>query len=201
MRRAYERINDYEAVFIKQARFDEKLSREETIQFCFRKPFMVYMNWIKDPHKGREVAYVEGENENKLRAHERGMLSFVVVSLDPKSPRAMEGSHHPITDAGIGKLIELMASQVKRATEREELIWRSLGCWEFDGRPTYKLEAVFPENRDAGYYCYRAVLWIDCELVLPVQVMIYDWDNNLYEKFAYRKLRTNVGIPNSRFNL
>ncbi len=201
MEEAYERINDYEAVFTKQARFDGRLSQEETIQFCFKKPFMVYMKWLKDPHKGQEVVYVQGENENRLKAHKGGMLSFVVVSLRPESPRAMKGSHHPVTDAGIGKLIELVGSEVRRATEREELIWRSLGCWEFDGRPSYKLEAVFPGNREAGYYCHRAVLWMDCELMVPVQVMIYDWDNSLYEKFAYRKLRTNVGIADSRFQL
>lgn len=201
MEEAYGRISDYEAIFIKQARFDGKMSKEEIIRFCFKKPFRVHMEWIRDPHKGRQVVYVEGENDDKIRAHKGGLLSFIVVSLDPMSPQAMKGSHHPITDAGIGRLIELMGSQVRRAAETEELSLRFLGSWEFEGRPCHKLEAVFPKDEEAGYYCYRAVLWIDCESMLPVQVMVYDWDNNLYEKFVYSKLRLNVGIPDSQFKL
>lgn len=201
MEQSYEAITDYQATFTKQARFDGELSEEETIRFCFKRPFMVYMKWIEEPGKGQEVVYVEGKNDNKLRAHKGGLFSFVVVSLDPESSRAMKGSHHPITDAGIGKLIELICSEVKRATERKELKWRSLGCEEVDGRNCHKIEAVFPQERDAGYYCYRALVWIDCEHMLPVSVETYDWDNNLHEKFGYRQLRVNADIPDSRFEL
>ncbi len=201
MEKAYKAVRDYEAIFTKQTRLDGKLSEEETIHFCFKTPFMVYMKWIKDPHKGQELVYVEGKNDNKLRAHKGGMLSFMVVSLDPESPRAMKGSHHPVTDAGIGKLIGLVASEVRRAIARGDLLWRFLGREENHGRACYKLEAVFPRERGAGYYCYRATIWVDCQYLLPVQVTIYDWDGHLYERFAYSKLRMNVGIPDSRFEL
>ena len=201
MEESYEAIADYEAIFTKQARFDGKLSEEETIRFRFKKPFMVYMKWIEEPRNGQEVVYVEGKNDNRLRAHKGGLFSFVVVSLDPEGSRAMKGSHHPITDVGIGKLIELIGSEVKRATERQELKWKSLGCEEVDGRNSHKIEAAFPKERNAGYYCHRAVVWIDCEYGLPVRVKIYDWNNHLYEKFGYRELRVNVGIPDERFEL
>src|SRR5690242_9227983 len=49
---AYDRVTSYTAVFHKQQRVAGKLYPEETILVKFKKPFSLYMKWIKAPYQG-----------------------------------------------------------------------------------------------------------------------------------------------------
>ncbi len=53
-------IDSYTAVFHKQERVKGWLKAEEVVFLKFKKPFKVYMRWLKDPGKGREVVYADG---------------------------------------------------------------------------------------------------------------------------------------------
>ena len=81
-------------------------------------PFSVYMKF-EEPAAGREVMYIDGWNQNRLIVHEgSGPLSFVgTISLDPKSPRAME-SGRPITQAGLANLARGVADEWRDAIAR-----------------------------------------------------------------------------------
>jgi outer membrane lipoprotein-sorting protein len=98
MESSYARVKDYTAVFHKQERLEGVLLPEETILLKFQKPLKVYMKWIKDPYRGREALYVQGDYDNKVIAHQGGILGLVTLSLDPRGATAMEGNRHPITE-------------------------------------------------------------------------------------------------------
>ena len=67
---AYDRVATYTAIFHKQQRVAGRLLPEETVLLkCRKKPFSLYMKWIRAPYKGSELLYVAGWNEGRVRAH------------------------------------------------------------------------------------------------------------------------------------
>lgn len=198
---SYKQIQDYTGIMYKQERIGKKLYPKETIFFKFAKPFKVYMKWIKDPYKGREMIYVEGWNENKIRAHEGGLIGVVSVNLDPKGSMAMKGNRHPVTDMGIGNLLKVVQTNINKAKKNGDSISVSkVGDEKVFGVDTIKLEAIFPKEKEKGYYCYRAILWVDKEKKLPRKIMVYDWDDQLVEDYAYENLQFNVGLTDKDFD-
>jgi len=198
---SYKQIKDYTGIMYKQERIGKKMYPKETIFFKFAKPFKVYMKWIKDPYKNREMIYVEGWNDNKIKAHEGGLMGVVSVNLDPKGSMAMKGNRHPVTDMGIGNLLKVVQSNIARAKKNGDSITVvKLGEEKVFSVDTIKLEATFPKEKEKGYYCYRAVFWADKERKLPVKIMVYDWDDQLVEDYAYENLKFDVGFTDKDFD-
>src|SRR5947209_3394155 len=68
---------------------------------------------------GKEASYVQGRHNGKMRAKTGGALGLVgFVTIDPRDPRAMQGTRHSVTEAGIGNLIDRLA-QARRAVGAE----------------------------------------------------------------------------------
>ncbi len=198
---SYKQINDYSGIMHKQERIGKKMYPKETIFFKFAKPFKVYMKWIKDPYKNREMIYVEGKNDNKIKAHEGGFIGIVSVNLDPRGSMAMKGNRHPVTDMGIGNLLKVVQTNVARAKKNKDTITViKSGEEKIFGVDSIKLEATFPKEKDKGYYCYRAVFWVDREKKLPIKIMVYDWDNQLVEDYSYENLKFNIGLSEKDFD-
>ncbi len=194
MNKAYAEIDNYTAIFHKQERVNGKLLGEETIFIKFQKPFKIYMRWIKDPFRGREGLYVEGWNENKMRVHESGIARLITVNLDPKGLMAMKGNRHPITESGLGHLIELIGENLSRGIKNGDLKFIKHSEETMYGCQTRKIELIFPRNEAKCYYCYRAIINIDVEKNLPLKVQIYDWNDTLIENYGYEDLKLNAGL-------
>jgi len=111
-------VDDYTATIIKRERIGGKLTENEFVSAKIRNrkvdkdgkvvvPFAVYMKFLKpDAVAGREVIWVEGVNDNKIIAHETGLLGFKRFYLPPQGLIAMMGQRYPITDIGIQNLAE-----------------------------------------------------------------------------------------------
>ena len=143
---AYDGVTSYTAVFHKQQRVDGKLLPEETILLKYRKPFSLYLKWIKAPYKGSELLYVAGWNENRIRAHSGGILRFVTRNLDPRDPGLMEGNLRPVTSIGIGYLLKAVATNIRKAIKVRELTFSERGEETVYGRKTQVLEVFFPRR-------------------------------------------------------
>jgi outer membrane lipoprotein-sorting protein len=50
------------------------------------------------------------------------------------------------------------------------------------------------------YYAGKVTLWVDTKTRLPVAVRIYAHDGNLYERYEYHDLETNVGLKDPEFD-
>lgn len=197
--RLLEKVDSYTAVFHNQERIEGKLTSEQIIEMKFQKPFKVYLKWVDGSHKGREALYIEGENHNRLKAHDGGLLSLVTVNIDPRGARALKGSRHPITDAGLHKLVGLLRSNTIAGSTNGHLSVRHLGEGEFFGRKTIGFEGVFTKGA-TGYYCHRAILHLDSELMVPIKVQIFDERNQVVEIYGYRNLRLNAGFTSADFD-
>jgi outer membrane lipoprotein-sorting protein len=200
MSRAYDGIRDYTALFLKRERIDGKLQDLEMIELRFQEPFKLYMAW-QTPYQGRALTYIEGENDNKMLVNPGGLLQFVRFSLDPNGALATRNAHHTVRQAGLRYTISLLMREYYRGMQHRQMHLHWRGVAEVDERPAYHIEFVGPPDKGAGYYAYRSEIWVDQEYFLPTKLRIYDWDDQLYEDYEYRRLQINPGLGPAAFVL
>jgi outer membrane lipoprotein-sorting protein len=200
MANAYSGIYDYTALFLRRERINGKLLPLEKIELRFQEPFKVYMSWL-EPYEGRTIAFVKGENDNKLLVNPGGLLTFLRLALEPTSDMATRDEHHSVLQAGLRNTIDRIMREYQRGMEHQQVSVELLDPAEVDGRPAYHLAFTYPADKSAGYYAYRGELWIDKAYYLPTRVQIYDWDNQLYEHYEYRQLQLNPGLDDADFRL
>jgi hypothetical protein len=139
--RAIEGIHDYVGILRKKELFEDALI-EQRIAFKFSRPFRVYLRYL-EPHPGREVLYVRGENKNRLRAH-RGSGLDVTVSLNPRGRMAMAEGHHPVTEFGIEHMLELAARDIRKAVRRGDATLHVSDGGTVSGEPTWRIDLRSP---------------------------------------------------------
>lgn len=198
---AYGGIEDYTAVVHKEERFGAgPLRPKETIFVKFRKPNQIYMKWIEEPNKGMELIYpVKG---NKLVVEPGGLLDLVTprLYLNPTDKLALRDNRHPVSEAGIGFLIEQYARDFSRAAGKNEARVIFENPSQIAGRPAHRVETVLPSSPDSGYYCYRSVVYFDAETKLPLQAEFYDWDNKIFERYSFTQVQINAGLTDKDFD-
>jgi outer membrane lipoprotein-sorting protein len=200
MERAYALVDHYTALFLIQERVDGKLGPEQWIDLKFKKPFRFYLRWREGPNEGRQVLYPAGASGKELLVRVPLLVGAVTKTLDPNDARTRKGSRHPITDIGVGRLLEFIAGHARRGLQRRELIPEEAGQRTTFDRPTQRYVLRFPKDATEGYYCQTAVLDVDRELRLPIYVEIIDWQNVLVERYGYRDLRLNSGLTEADFD-
>jgi len=202
-------VRDYTATLIKQERIDNKLSPE---QICFvkirEKPFSVYMDFLAPPDlKGREVVFVEGQNEGKLLGHEgTGLLARLPSQwFPPTHPIAMAGQHYPITELGIANLTRrLIEIGEKDKAFGECQVWRNDNAKVGD-RPCISITVVHPERRP-NFLFHIARIFVDKELMVPLHYEAFDWPEKpgdpppLIERYTYARLKLNPGLTDEDFD-
>src|SRR5262249_10899268 len=105
---SFAKVKDYRFVFYKRERIDGQLTAQHVIHMKIRnQPLSIYAKFSR-PKSGREAIYVTGRHGGKAVVHDVGLGKLIAgtVKLDPKGSMAMEDCRHPITEAGIGHMIE-----------------------------------------------------------------------------------------------
>jgi len=195
-----DRTESYTAVFHKQERVKGLLKTKETVYLKFKKPFKVYMKWIEGPGKGREVLYVNGWNENRIRLRDPGFLGVVIMNLNPQGAISMKGSRHPITEVGLEHLVKMFGENLRRGLRSGELEYRISKEGTVFGRRIQSVELIFPRDPRNGYYCHRSILNLDIEKRVPIRVQVFDWEENLIEDYGYEDLTLDAGLTDSDFD-
>src|SRR5262249_58069249 len=85
MTEAVGQIQDYTCIFTRQERVGGELLPMETMLLKHRGPGVcVYMKWIEEPHRGREIIYCEGRYDRRLPVPQgSGIASLLALALDP----------------------------------------------------------------------------------------------------------------------
>jgi hypothetical protein len=198
--RVYANVQDYTAILHRQERFDGHLPERETILLKFKKPFKVYLRWIAQPHQGREVLYADGWNGNRIMAHEGGALGFITLNLNPQGFLAMRQSRYPVTDTGIGRLLEVLAEKLARATAADELEIIGSDASAVYNRKTQRIEAVLSGGQREREASCRVIVHFDIENKLPIQIETYDGGGRLLEAYGYEDLKLNPGLTDADFD-
>lgn len=213
-------VDDYTCTIIKRERIKGVLGNHEFMSAKIRnrklnadgtleQGLSVYLNFLKpDSVKGREVIWVEGKNNGKMRAHEGGLKGRILPSvwLDPDGPIAMNGQLHPIYDIGIENLITQLIVKGERDRKHGECEVKFTEGVKINGRVNTLLEVRHPVQRP-HFEFHLAQIFIDNELNLPVRYAAYHWptdpnDKNgpVLEEYTYVDMKLNQGLTDVDFD-
>jgi hypothetical protein len=201
-RRAADRYAGVEAYLVKLTRRERVGGQdrpEEVILLKFRKsPWSIYLKWIGGDGAGRELVYVRGWHGNqvhtRLTPREAALNSGSRrISLPLESPQLLARSRHPVTELGLGALIDqfgTLVDAVERGDQRGGSV-RYLGRLqrpEFDGPVEVALH-VIPPGVERGLPRGGQRLWFfDSNLSFPILVITRDYQGREVEYYRYEEL-------------
>ena len=198
---SYDHVRDYTALYEKVERAISH-GEPQKIRLSFRKPLDVRLDWLGDRSTVDQVAvYRAGFNDGKVLARRSGLLGGLAgtIRVDPRDRLALQDSRHPITEVGLGHIIE----QVAQDSRSGRIAARDAVADTLDGRPAYRFD--FDAISTAGLLgvdgARRASIWVDPELKLPDNVEVRDANNTLLERHRFQELRLNIGLTDRTFSL
>ncbi len=194
----FESISDYTCLFTREELVDGKTYRQANIIYKFKKPLSVYMKWTEGPEKGIEVINPNPKRSDKLIAHP-GHFNIINLSLDPHGHLAMRNSRHSILESPMGYVLGLVKNNYETSKKNSEGVITHKGEEIIDGRKTLLFKAEFPQKD--GYYGHQILINFDEQLLLPLKIVVYDWDGRLLEKYEYSQLRLNTGLTPADFDI
>lgn len=169
---------DYTAVFSKQELVgNQLLDMQDIFLKCRHQPFSVYLLWLSGD-EGREVLYVDGENEGRMIVHGGGWKARLpALTISPDSSLAMQESRYPVTRAGLLGTVDMTLSIHQEDLAQDRLSrCEQLEDQEFDGRmchtyiTEYKTAATSPTYR-------KSIMLIDKEWKVPLYTRNFGWPN------------------------
>ena len=211
-------VRDYSCGIVRQERVDGRLQAAEYMTAKVRHqrsingkvavPFGVYLK-VHAPTsvKGREVLYVDGQNDGDMIVRNGGKrFAFVTATIKPSSDRAMRGNRYPLTEFGFENLVKRLIEVVK-----EDIRFNVNTKVEFfenaslNGRSCTGIRVTHPDF-DARLRFHTATVFMDNELNVPVHYEAHGWSKEegqeppLLEKYTYRDIKLNVGYTESDFD-
>lgn len=211
-----ERVKDYSCVLVRRERVDDRLGPHEFIYAKVRNrvmdgqrvvvPFSVYLKFLKPASvAGREVLYVEGQNNDEMFARRGGKrFSFVTTRLSPHSEMAMTGNRYPLTEFGIENLLYRLIQSAKEASQRPCEV-RYLPEAKINGRSALGIVVVHKEESDDLPF-HEARIFVDDELQVPLHYESYGFPEEgaeqgpLLEQYTYTRLQLNPGFTDADFS-
>jgi uncharacterized protein DUF1571 len=195
MEAAYASVDGYTTLFARQERIGDRLRPREEALLKFQRPGRLYLRWISGAPKGREILYLPGENDGKLLVHEPGVVSgrFTLL-LAPDSARVLAESRHPVTDIGIGKVVERVVAEVTRGLRKRELRLSDAGESAGSGRRVRRVEIVPLAFATGEYYAHRTIVEIDLRSGLPVALTALDAADRLVAWYGYDQVQLDAEL-------
>jgi outer membrane lipoprotein-sorting protein len=196
--RRYGEVVDYTGVWVPEEAWKGHTRRSQAA-FKFRKPFDLYLDWTQSEERVREALFRRGWNGEKVRV--RAVFGGIplIGDLAPAGYWARLGSHYPLTEFGLNRLVERLQEQLLQAWLQGNLRVRFLGVQPHEGNPCYVLEFAFSVTR-REYSSSRIVTYWDIARRLPVKYEAYDWEGDLMEGHAYYHLQLNVSLSDTDFD-
>lgn len=210
-------IDDYTAVLAKRERVNGEVGKTTFMKVKVRcprtlangqaKPFSVYMKFLKPREAlGREVIWVDGENDGKLLAHDgSGLGKYKTFKLNPTGLLAMRGQRYPVYSVGIENLIIKLIEKAERDRAAGDCVATYNGTKTINKRKCSVIEVIHDEKK-APFEFYKAMVFIDDEMQIPVRYAAYDWptqpgaEPSLIEEYTYFNIKTNVGLTSEDFD-
>lgn len=212
-------VEEYTAKIRKQEVVQNVLLDEQTILIKIRhKPFSVYLDWVAG-EAGREVLFVEGQNNGRMIAHDGGWKARLpAFSLLPESRLAMRDARYPVTSAGLLSLLELMLDLNRQDLARSTVASSLVSSEQFEGRDTDRFTVVYKSRSESPVY-RKSITWIDREWNIPVHSRHFEWprseiagteeefdtvekldDATLIEEYSFTDLDFRPGLSDEDFD-
>ena len=209
------KVRDYVCIIVKRERVNGELGEMQFIAAKVRHeqkqngqdvPFSVYLKFLQPKAvAGREVIWISGRNDNKLVAHETGLLNFKRAWLDPNGFLAMMGQRYPISEIGMRNLIEELITKGERQRQLPDCEVKIRDDAKIDDHPCRLIQVVHPQKRPE-YEFYKVHIFIDREQNIPIRYACWTWpakpgdDPVLEEEYTYTNVKLNVGLTDKDFD-
>lgn len=211
-RERLKKMSGYSVTFSRQERIDGELLDPQTIKLKVRhEPFSLYMKWTQGD-KGRQLVYVEGQNENNVLVQPGGLIGRATGALPfaPDHPKILAESRYPATMAGLlaltDTILEHHKTDLKRATGVQSEI---RGDQSFEDRPCY-LTTLSYDNETVNPTYRKLTIFIDKELSVPVAVRNYTWvkdqqvvaddEESLIESYSFTEIESATQLSDNDFS-
>lgn len=204
-------VSDYTAKMIKRERIHGRLRDEDTMQIKIRHaqsdaqppvPFGAYLVYVPPSSlEGREVIWVDGQNDGKLLTHQFGLN----LKLPPDGLLAMNGNRYPVTSIGMLTLAEKLIEKGELDRDRSDCKIEIVENQVVEQRPCKLIQITNPEKVPEVDY-HVAQIYIDNELGVPIRYASYSWPTQrdptpqLEEEYTYLDLKINVGLTDADFD-
>jgi hypothetical protein len=216
-------IQDYSCLLLRRENVNGKLLKPEYIYTKVRNrrldgdkvvvPFSVYMKFLKpDDVKGREIIYIEGQNNGKMLVKEGGMRGRLLPSiwLDTRSLLVMRTCRYPISDVGIQTLTEKLLERGHADdgnVANEDYVAEYRDGAKLNGRECKYLKIDFFTQKPVNE-ASRLEIFIDKSLMVPIRYVAYDWPKvpldgkkpPILEEYTYLKLELNKKFKDADFD-
>lgn len=207
-------MTDYTATLRKQEVVRNQLLDEQIISIkCRHSPFSVYLLWLA-ADAGREVLYVEGQNNGNLIAHDGGWKSRIpAFTLSIDGPLAMRDTRYPVTTAGIFGLITTMIGDHRENLLRSNVESCKLDSnRQFDGRPCSMFTTTYKSAEKSPVY-RKSITLIDNEWKVPLHSEHYEWPGSgsalaeneldpatLIESYSFTEIKWKANLTEHDFD-
>jgi len=205
------KMNSYQMRLKRREVVQGRKRAEEIILVKFRKePFSVYLKWLGNEAKDREVIYVKGRYENLIHTKVAAGDIFLMpagkrFSLAPDNILARSNSRHPITDAGLAHLVEQFGQVVAAANSGDT----RLGTLKYLGtlkRPEFAtpvegvMQLLRPSNDSLMPGGGRRLWFFDTQSHLPVLLISHDENQQEVEYYCHDRIQFPVELDDDDFN-
>ncbi len=205
-----EKIEDYSATLAKRERIAGKVGDYEYMFLKLRhRPLSVYLYFVGPAEvKGREVVFVEGQNDGLMWAHDTGIKNtmFGTVKLKPDGPIAMRNQRYPLTELGILNMTKRLVEVGEQDVKYGECDVKYYEGAKINNRVCTCIEVIHPVPR-RNFLFHLARIFVDKELNLPIRYESYDWPKEqggapeLLEEYTYLDLKLNNGFTDADFDI
>ena len=203
-------VADYTAVLSRRERIGEQEMPPSTMEVKIRNPqeeqaFSIYVKFTEPENtRGREVIWVDGKNENKIVAHEAGILGFVRVVQAPDSFVAMVGNRYPITETGLLRLMQKLTQYGLRDRKFGDCEVEILEEIQVADVSCTRLRIIHAEKQKPFTF-HIAEIDMDMQRMIPVRLATWDWPTEgknpaLIEEYIYHNIKLNVGLKDADFD-
>lgn len=220
MEDAWGKINDYTAIKYKRERHGGEFMPREKVFYKFRKPFSVYVEFVKDdppkhknPNLGAEMIFEKGWNNNKIYAH-LGKRSYFpewvtdatswmvdFTSLDPRGRIATMYQRHTVNEVSFGVMIDRFAKGVRTAVNHPEddVSFIDLGYGNVLGEPSSCIEVQYPLGKRAIYSRPRVKVCMDLKTKMPTHIVVWNREDEIIQDYRSTNIKVNVGLTTRDF--
>jgi hypothetical protein len=211
-------VHDYECQLYKRERVEGTLGNPQLLYAKIRHaqkdgdkvvvPFSVFLQFLKPERmEGREVLYVQNQNQGDLIARRGGRKSpNVTMQMPPDSPMAMDGNRYPITEIGFQNLTQRLIEVLEKEQAYNDGVIEIFPDAKVDGRKCTHFRLTHHTPRPDLTY-HMAEVSVDNELKIPIYFRSFDWPAEeggkprLLEEYFYKHVKLNVGLTDQDFDL
>ncbi len=171
-------------------------------------PTQEHLRQVPAAFPRREAIYIVERNNGKVLVHDVGLNKLLAgtLRLEPTAGRAMEDCRHPISEAGIGPLLDTLQTRWSSELDPSDSVVVFRNDQTVGTRRCTMIETTHPHQQPEFMFC-RVRLFIDDELGLPIHFEAYDWPSSpqapaeIVEEYTYSDLRLNVGLSDLDFDV